>query len=175
MKVTITDQDVSNLRVFMLLHSKKAKKQKVIGLYALPFEFLLVGIILDGVFKFAPILTIISIILSILWLLFYPKYYKKLLTKHLKEADELEESKIEMNFEIKDKFVKFYNGSEAKASEIFELDGINRVVKSEDNYFIAFKTGEHIVLPINEETTLKMQQIKAHFKHGDIENIKLRA
>lgn len=173
MKVTITDKDVVNLNTFMLLHSKKAKKQKIISTYAVPFEFLLVGIIIDGLAKIAPTLTIISIVASILWLIFYPKFYNKLLLKHLKRAEEIESSNIEMNFEVDDKNIKFYNGNQPKSSEIFELDSVVRILKSEENYFIAFKQGHHIVLPINDETTENINKIKSHFRYGDIEKIRL--
>lgn len=173
MIVNITDKDVINLNTFMLLHSKKAKKQKIISTYAIPFEFLLVGIIIDGFAKTAPILTIVAIVASILWLIFYPKFYNRLLLKHLKMAKNIDESCVEMNFEIDDEFIRFYNADKPKPSEIFKLDSVNRVIKSEDNYFIAFKEGHHIVLPINEETTALMGKIKNHFKYGDIEKIKL--
>lgn len=173
MKVTITNKDIRNLKVFMLLHSKKAKKQKAISTYAIPFEFLLVGIILDGLLKLAPVLTIASIVLSILWLIIYPRFYRRLLNKHLKQAEQLENSSVEMNFEISDGKVKFYNGDKPKPSEIFELDSVNRVIKSEENYIIAFKEGHHIVLPISDEAADMMGMIKAHFKYGDIENISL--
>lgn len=175
MRVTITDKDVINLNTFMLLHSKKAKKQKLISTYAIPFEFLLVGIIIDGIAKTVPILTITAIIASILWLIFYPKFYNRLLLKHLKIAKNIENSSVLMNFEIDDGVIKFYNKEKPKPSEIFQLDSVNRVIKSEDNYFIAFKEGHHIVLPINEETTALMGKIKEHFRYGDIEKIKLNS
>ena len=52
MKVRITNRDVDNLNKFMLLYSKKARKQRLISTYAIPFEFLLVGYFGCGVAYF---------------------------------------------------------------------------------------------------------------------------
>ena len=74
MKVQITNRDVDNLNKFMLLYSKKARKQRLVSTYAIPFEFLLLGIIISGLLKTAPIASVASVILGAAWLIFYTKF-----------------------------------------------------------------------------------------------------
>lgn len=157
MQVNITNSDVSALKKFMLLHSKMAKKQKFVSFYAIPFEFFLVGIVLDGVFKKAPILTISSLILAALWLLIYPKFYKGLIAKHIANADNSEISNVKMNFEVKENEVIF--GESSKNAEIFSPSELKRLAKSENNFFLAFNKNFHMVLPRNDQTEEILKQL----------------
>ena len=174
MNVTITNKDVANLKKFMISHSKKAKRQKVLSFYAIPFEFILVGLILDGFLKTVPLISITSAVLATLWLVFYPMYYKKICQRELLKAQNAPESSIEMKFNITDdKKITFSNSATPKPSEIFELESVERIVQSQDNYFVGFKEGHHIVLPINSQTTDMMLKIKNNFESGDIEKLTL--
>lgn len=84
------------------------------------------------------------------------------------------ESSMEMNFNITDdKKITFSNSDTPKASEIFDLESVFKIAKSADNYFVCFKEGHHIVLPINDEVTDMMLRIKNNFESGDIDNITL--
>lgn len=173
MEVIITNKDVGNLRKFMILHSKKAKKQKMMSFYAIPFEFIIVGLILDGLLKTVPILSVVSLVLAILWLVFFPKYYQKICKRELDKSENLPESKIKMKFNLSGENITFSNKDKLKPSEIFSLSSLDRIVKTNENYFICFKEGHHIVLPLCDETTSKMNEIKSHFKKGEIEEISL--
>ncbi|PSM52257.1 putative membrane protein [Campylobacter blaseri] len=153
MKIRITDKDVINLQKFMVNHSKKAKKQKLVSFYAIPFEFILVGLILDGFFKLVPWISITSLVLAILWLVFYPKYYKRLCKKQIDKAiQNTPKSNIEMNLKIDKNNISFSPDEKPKISEIFEISTLNKLAKSENNFFLGFKAGHHIVLPITDET-----------------------
>lgn len=169
MRVTITNDDVTNLNKFMLLHSKAAKKQKLISTYAIPFEFIVVGLILDGLFKTVPICSISSAVLAILWLIFYPKFYKKMSAKHLKEAENIELSSVEMTFVADENIISFSKGT-PKQSEKFEIKTLNRIVETENNYFLGFERGFHIVLPISDETQQILHKLSLERKI-EIENL----
>ena len=148
MKVQITNRDVDNLNKFMLLYSKKARKQRLVSTYAIPFEFLLMGIIIDGLLKTAPIASVASVILGAAWLIFYPKFYRRMLRKHLDAAKLAQDSKIEMEFI-----------AEPRASEKFAVRSLNRIAAGSENFFLAFDRGFHIVLPKNAETDAAVQHL----------------
>ena len=171
MQVTITNADVTALNKFMLLHSKKAKKQKLISTYAIPFEFLLVGIIIDGLFKTAPIASVASVVLGILWLVFYPKFYRKMLHKHVANTENIEASSVQMNFDWSQSEISFSNG-EARASEKFSTTDLNRIAKSDKNYFLGFERGFHIVLPCLGDTAPEIEKL-AKFRNLAIEEVDL--
>lgn len=173
MEVIITNKDVGNLRKFMILHSKKAKRQKMMSFYAVPFEFIVVGLILDGLLKTVPILSLTSLVLAILWLIFFPKYYTKICNKELVKSDNLPESKIKMKFNVDENNITFSNDEKPKPSEIFNLNSLDKIAKTKENYFISFKEGHHIVLPLSDETTEKINEIKSRFSKGDIEEVTL--
>ena len=158
MKVRITNRDVDNLNKFMLLYSKKARKQRLISTYAIPFEFLLVGIIIDGLLKTAPIASISSVILGAAWLIFYPKFYRSMLRKHLASAKLAQNSNIEMEFIAGEDEISFSKG-EPRASEKFAARSLNRIAAGGENFFLAFDRGFHIVLPKNAETDAAVQNL----------------
>lgn len=158
MKVTITQDDVKNLNIFMLKHSFNAKKQKLISFYAIPFEFILVGLFIDGIFKFAPIVTIVSVLLAISWLLIYPKFYNKFIQKHINNVNKLTSSPIEMNFSFDDDYIYFKNDCKDLSEEFFRKD-LKKVTRTEKNYFLGFKIGHHIVLPVNDEVDVLIEQL----------------
>lgn len=172
MQVIITNNDVTNLKKFMLLHSKAAKKQRVISTYAVPFEFILAGLIIDGLLKTAPLASISSLVLAILWLVFYPKFYKKLLQKHLGDSENLESSRIAMNFICDDKFISFSESLAPKNSEKFDIQTLTRITESSDNYFLGFSRGHHIVLPKSDETTLEVINLSEK-REIPIENVEI--
>ena len=158
MKVQITNHDVDNLNKFMLLYSKKARKQRLISTYAIPFEFLLVGIIIDGLLKTAPIASIASVVLGAAWLIFYPKFYRRMLRKHLASAKLAQDSSTEMSFVADGETISFSKG-EPRASEKFAARSLNRIAASGENFFLAFDRGFHIVLPKNAETDAAVQHL----------------
>lgn len=174
MDVIITNKDVANLKKFMILHSKKAKRQKLISIFAIPFEFILVGLLLDGLLKTVPLLSLISLILAVLWLIFYPVYYKKICQKEINKANNQPESSVDMKFNVTDdEKITFSNSNQPKASEIFELHSLDRIVKIQQNYIISFKEGHHIVLPLNDESTELMLKLKDKLSTKTIEEITL--
>ena len=150
MQVIITNKDVSNLNKFMLLYSKNARKQRLISTYAIPFEFLLMGIIIDGLLKTAPIASASSAVLAILWLIFYPKFYRRMLRKHLGAASVAQSSSAEMSFVVDGETISFSKG---------EPRALNRIAASGENFFLAFDRGFHIVLPKNAETDAAVQHL----------------
>ena len=158
MKVQITNHDVDNLNKFMLLYSKKARKQRLVSTYAIPFEFLLVGIIIDGLLKTAPIASVASVILGAAWLIFYPKFYRRMLRKHLASAKLAQSSSAEMSFVADGETISFSKG-EPRASEKFAARSLNRIAASGENFFLAFDRGFHIVLPKNAETDAAVQHL----------------
>lgn len=158
MKVQITNRDVDNLNKFMLLYSKKARKQRLVSTYAIPFEFLLMGIIIDGLLKTAPIASVASVILGAAWLIFYPKFYRRMLRKHLSAAKLAQDSSTEMSFVADDETISFSKG-EPRASEKFAAHSLNRIAAGGENFFLAFDRGLHIVLPKNAETDAAVQQL----------------
>lgn len=149
MKVTITNKDVEVLKKFMLLHSKMAKKQKITSFYLIPFEFILVGIVLDALTKLAPVLSITSAILGILWLVIFPRFYKKMLIRHLADSESLPASSVEIGFNVLNDEVIF--GGE-KESEKFGINELNRLVCTGSNFILAFGKNFHMVLPKNSQT-----------------------
>ena len=157
MKVRITNRDVDNLNKFMLLYSKKARKQRLVSTYAIPFEFLLMGIIIDGLLKTAPIASVASVILGAAWLIFYPKFYRRMLRKHLAAAKLEQDSSTEMSFVADGETISFSKG-EPRASEKFTARSLNRIAAGGENFFLAFDRGFHIVLPKNE-TDAAVQQL----------------
>jgi len=159
MKVQITNHDVDNLNKFMLLYSKKARKQRLVSTYAIPFEFLLMGIIIDGLLKTAPIASVASVILGAAWLIFYPKFYRRMLRKHLSAAKLAQDSSTEMSFVADGETISFSKG-EPRASEKFTVRSLNRIAASGENFFLAFDRGFHIVLPKNAETDAAVQQLE---------------
>ncbi|MDA3058356.1 hypothetical protein OFN97_07900 [Campylobacter sp. VBCF_05 NA6] len=171
MQVTITERDVVALNKFMLLHSKKAKKQKIVSTYAIAFEFLIFGIIIDGLFKTAPIASIASLIMGALWLVFFPKFYRKMLRKHIANAENIEPSSVVMNFLWSEAEISFANG-EASASEKFATSDLNRIARSGENYFLGFERGFHIVLPYTEDTAREVENL-AKFRNLAIESVDL--
>ncbi len=158
MKVQITNRDVDNLNKFILLYSKKARKQRLVSTYAIPFEFLLMGIIIDGLLKTAPIASVASVILGAAWLIFYPKFYRRMLRKHLAAAKLAQDSSTEMSFVADDETISFSKG-EPRASEKFAAHSLNRIAAGGENFFLAFDRGLHIVLPKNAETDAAVQQL----------------
>lgn len=164
MKVIITNNDIKNLNKYMLLHSSQAKKQKMMSIYGIAFEFIVGGLILDGVFKMVPYCSIASLIMAILWLIFYPKFYNKLLQKHLKQCEETQNSSIEMNFCLNENDFSFSPQSTPEPSEIFFLKEIKKLAKSDENYFIALNNHIHIVLPKNEQTQNEINKISQKIK-----------
>lgn len=158
MKVTITQDDIKSLNIYMLTLSKNAKKQRLLSFYAIPFEFILVGIFIDGIFKTVPVASVSSLVLAALWLLIYPKLYKKTVNKHLQNAKNIAETSVEMNFSVDDEFVIF-SSDEAKTSDKFRLKDLKSIDESDKNYFIGFKNGTHIVLPINDETRKEVENL----------------
>ena len=158
MKVRITNRDVDNLNKFMLLYSKKARKQRLVSTYAIPFEFLLVGIIIDGLLKTAPIASVASVILGAAWLIFYPKFYRRMLRRHLGAASVAQNSSAEMSFVADDETISFSKG-EPCASEKFAARSLNRIAAGGENFFLAFDRGFHIVLPKNAETDAAVQHL----------------
>ncbi|CZE47201.1 hypothetical protein [Campylobacter geochelonis] len=161
MQVTITNKDVANLKKFMILHSKKAVRQKLISFYAVPFEFILVGIILDGFLKTVPLLSLVSLVMAVFWLIIYPMYYKNMCKKHIKLAEEMQESRVEMNFLVDDEknIISFSPSQTPRASEKFSASSLNRIVKSEQDYFLGFKEGHHIVLPVTDESKKVVEKL----------------
>ncbi|MSN96155.1 hypothetical protein F1B92_02915 [Campylobacter sp. FMV-PI01] len=172
MEVVITNKDYVNLKKFMILHSKKAKIQKMLSLYGVAFEFIVVGLLIDGLFKTAPACSIASVIMTILWLIFYPKFYKKMCDKHIKAAKDLEEYSILMNFSINDETISFSPDKNPKPSEFFSLNSLNRVVKSSENYFLGFKEGHYMVLPLNDQISTKIENLVQKF-NANIEEIEI--
>lgn len=164
MEVIITNKDVSNLNKFMLLHSKKTKKQKIMSFYFVPFEFIIVGIIIDGLAKTAPIVTLASLFCGILWAILFPKFYNKMLQKHLNEANNLEKSEVKMQFLHENGIISFSNG-EPKTSEKFDEQSISRIVSTDENYFLAFSE-IHIVLPKNTDTKEQIEKISKDLNKG---------
>ena len=158
MKVQITNRDVDNLNKFMLLYSKKARKQRLVSTYDIPFEFLLMGIIIDGLLKTAPIASVASVILGAAWLIFYPKFYRHMLRKHLSAAKLAQNSSMEMSFVADGETISFSKG-EPRASEKFAAHSLNRIAAGGENFFLAFDRGLHIVLPKNAETDAAVQQL----------------
>ena len=158
MKVQITNHDVDNLNKFMLLYSKKARKQRLVSTYAIPFEFLLMGIIIDGLLKTVPIASVASVILGAAWLIFYPKFYRRMLRKHLSAAKLAQDSSTEMSFVADGETISFSKG-EPRASEKFAASSLNRIAAGRENFFLAFDRGFHIVLPKNAETDTAVQQL----------------
>ena len=158
MQVIITNKDVSNLNKFMLLYSKNARKQRLVSTYAIPFEFLLMGIIIDGLLKTAPIASASSAVLAILWLIFYPKFYRRMLRKHLGAASVAQSSSAEMSFVADGETISFSKG-EPRASEKFAARSLNRIAAGGENFFLAFDRGFHIVLPKNAETDAAVQHL----------------
>ena len=158
MKVRITNRDVDNLNKFMLLYSKKARKQRLVSTYAIPFEFLLMGIIIDGLLKTAPIASIASVILGAAWPIFYPKFYRRMLRKHFGAASVAQSSSAEMSFVADGETISFSKG-EPRASEKFAARSLNRIAAGGENFFLAFDRGFHIVLPKNAETDAAVQNL----------------
>ena len=158
MKVLITNRDVDNLNKFMLLYSKMARKQRLVSTYAIPFEFLLMGIIIDGLLKTAPIASVASVILGAAWLIFYPKFYRRMLRKHLSGAKLAQDSSTEMSFVADGETISFSKG-EPRASEKFAVRSLNCIAAGGENFFLAFDHGLHIVLPKNAETDATVQHL----------------
>lgn len=171
MKIILTQNDIINLKIFMLTKSKTAKKQRLISYYAIPFEFILVGIFIDGIFNVAPIVSIISVILAILWMVVYPKLYKKMQDGHIKNAKETKFTDTVMNFKVDENFISFSSG-EPKPNEKFETKHLKTIEESKDNYFLGFKNSLYIVLPKNDETLKEIKKISLNL-HINLENIDL--
>lgn len=170
MEVTITNNDITNLKKFMLLNSKAAKKQKIMSFYLMPFEFIIVGIIIDGLAKTVPIVTIVSAILGILWAILFPKFYNKMLQKHLNEAQNLEISEVKMQF-IRENGVISFSNDEPKNSEKFDEKSLDRIVCTDKNYILAFDK-VHIILPKNSDTDIEIQKISKDL-NKNIENLQI--
>lgn len=171
MIVKLTSQDIVNLNKFMLLHSKKSQKWRVLSFYAIPFEFILLGIILDGLLKKAPIFTISSVILGILWFVIFTKFYNKMVEKNLAKFENLKLDEVDLNFAVDDEKISLSADTTPKPSEIFRATNLNRIVESSQNYFLAFSDA-HIVLPKTEETSVEIENLskKANL---EIENVEI--
>ena len=78
-----------------------------------------------------------------------------------------------MKFNVDDNNITFSNDEKPKPSEIFNLNSLDKIAKTNENYFISFKEGHHIVLPLSDETTKKINEIKSRFSKGDIEEVTL--
>lgn len=161
MKVILKQEDIINLKIFMLTKSKTAKKQRLISYYAIPFEFILVGIFIDGIFKLVPIASIVSVVFSILWMVIYPKLYKKMQKRHIQNAKETKFNDTIMNF-IADKNTISFSVDKPKANEIFQTKHLKTIQESDSNYFIGFKNSLYIVLPKNKETFEEINKISSN-------------
>ena len=171
MKVTITNKDVTNLNKFMLIHSKKARKMRIMSFYAIPLEFILLGIILDGLLKKAPIFTISSAILAILWFVIFPKFYNKMVAKNIAKTENLNLNDATLNFICDEEKISFSPDLTPKASEIFYLDTLNRIVKTDENFFIVFSDA-HIVLPNKAEISQEVENLSKKL-NLQIENLQI--
>lgn len=171
MKVTLTKEDIKNLKIFMLTKSKASKKQRLISYYAIPFEFILVGIFIDGIFKVVPVASLVSVVLAVLWMVIYPKLYKKMQNDHLKSAQEIKFSDTEMNF-VADKDTISFSMGEPKPNEKFNTKHLKSIEESKYNYFLGFKNSLYIVLPKNNETKEEIEKISSNL-NVCIENIDL--
>lgn len=171
MKIILTQNDIINLKIFMLTKSKTAKKQRLISYYAIPFEFILVGIFIDGIFKVVPVASLVSVAFAILWMVIYPKLYKKMQNDHLKNAQETKFSDTEMNFLVDKDTISFSIG-EPKPNEKFSTKHLKSIEESKDNYFLGFKNSLYIVLPKNSETKEEIEKISSNL-NVSIENIDL--
>ena len=171
MKVTITKNDIVNLNKFMLIHSKKAKKMRMISFYAIAVEFILLGLFLDWLFKKAPMISGISVILAGAWVLFFPKFYNKIIEKNIAKTENLNISSAELNLLIDDKKLSFSPDLTPKSSEIFYLDTLRRIVCTNENYFLAF-SDSHIVLPKNEEIAVVAENLSKK-QNIKIENLQI--
>ena len=171
MKVRLTSQDIANLNKFMLLHSKKSQKWRMLSFYAIPFEFILLGIILDGLLKKAPIFTISSVILGILWFVIFPKFYNKIVEKYLAKFENLKLDEVDLNFAVDDEKISLSADTTPKPSEIFRATSLNRIVESSQNYFLAFSDA-HIVLPKTDEIA-QIAQSLSQKQNIKIENVEI--
>lgn len=160
MQFTLTKNDIIALNVFMIKHSKTAIKQRIIGTYAIAFEFILVGLFVDGIFKLAPFVSLVSLIFAIFWLIFYPKFYKKMQQKQLKNAYEISADEILMKFEIDDEFITF---CECEKNEKFALNNLTTIDESQNNIFLGFKNNIYLILPKTDEIYSKIQALSAKF------------
>jgi len=172
MEVTVTNKDVTNLNKFMLNHSKSAKKQRFFSTYAIPFEFILVGIITDTLLKFSPFTTIISTILAALWLIYFPKFYNKNIEKNIKKVENLNLSDSKMNFIVEDNKISFSPDTTPKPSEIFDISLLKRIVCTDENYFLGFDKSVHIVLPKTDEIA-QIAQSLSQKQNIKIENVEI--
>ena len=171
MKVKVTSKDVTNLNKFMLLYSKKSQKLRMISFYAIPFEFILLGIILDGLLKKFPIFIISSAILGVLWFIIFPKFYNKMVEKNIAKFENLKLGEAELNFAVNDEKISLSVDSNPKPSEIFYLDNLKRIVASGENYFLAFANA-HIVLQKTDEISEEIANLSKKL-NLEIENLKI--
>lgn len=169
MKVTITQNDIVNLKIFMLTKSMNAKKQRLVSFYAIPLEFFIVGIFIDGIFKLVPLATLLSLALALLWLFFYPKLYFKFVNKHIEQARQIKPSSIEMNLEVNDSFISFSDGKPHE-SEKFPIANLRHLAKNQENYFVGFKPGIYIVLPQTPQTKEVVENLSRQYRR-DIESV----
>ena len=171
MIVKVTSKDITNLNKFMLLHSKKSQKLRMISFYAIPFEFILLGIILDGLLKKFPIFIISSAVLGILWFIIFPKFYNKMVEKNIAKFENLKLGEAELNFALDDEKISLSADTTPKPSEIFRATNLNRIVESSQNYFLAFSDA-HIVLPKTDEIA-QIAQSLSQKQNIKIENVEI--
>ena len=171
MKVKVTSKDITNLNKFMLLHSKKSQKLRMISFYAIPVEFILLGIILDGLLKKFPIFIISSAVLGILWFIIFPKFYNKTIEKNIAKFENLKLGEAELNFSCDDEKISLSVDTTPKPSEIFYLDSLKRIVASDENYFLAFANA-HIVLQKTDQIGEEIANLSKKL-NLEIENLKI--
>lgn len=150
MKIHLTPNDIKELNSFMLLHSLIAKKQKLMSFYMIPAEFILLGLGIDFLIKTTPICLVVSIILSGIWLYFFPKLYKKNVKKHLLENARSEIKPLDMIFELKDNNIFFYEEN-SNIKDKFNLKYLSAIVSFRNVYILVFNKKIHIVLPKDDK------------------------
>lgn len=161
MQISLKKDDIIALNIFLIKYSKTAIKQRIIGTYAIAFEFILVGLFVDGIFKLVPIASLVSLFFAIIWLIFYPKFYNKMRAKQLKNAYEINVDEILMKFDLDENFVTF---CEVGKNDKFPLNNLKTIDESQNNIFLGFKKSIYIVLPKTDEIYTQIKELSSKFK-----------
>lgn len=158
--IVLSGENLMDYQAFNLFFSKKARKQYFINVFMIFTEAIIAGFVADMLLK-TKIFTIIGVIFTIFWIIFYPFFLKNRRRAALKSL-EISDFKKEMIFEVDEKNLAFYE-KKPKENEIFDIKDVSEIYELKNIFVIFINEKIHLVLPKNKETS---ELVKALIKES---------